>query len=758
METTEKSKNLKNAHPRSISVFTSCAMETAEKNPVRVAVRCRPLNDREKSEGKASVVRILEEQRRVFSIHDNLGFQFDFCYGPSAGQERVNADIGDAVVENALDGYNSVVFAYGKTGSGKTHTMTGLIDHVVARLLAKSTLNEGVSNHNNGVKPSTFRLEAFYFEVYNEEIYDLWSPKGRKKITKPLYTDRRTGYLDLHSLGLAKKEIEADVERFRTIMAMGQKARAVATTKLNARSSRSHAILRLEFTKTDYVYLETQDAVKAVDTFSCHDLVDLAGSENTRLSGATGVNRAEAGKINQSLVTLQRVIECLYKLSGDQSRGNIHVPYRDSKLTHLLRPSLGGNAKAFMIATISPADHQASSSTLDYANKCSKVVNHPKINQDENEDALNSWKSEVAELSRKLQLTQAKLQNQPPSEHIQRQLEQKERRISELEEELAQTKVKEQLKGMELEEMKAKSDEMIQTCAQLERSVREEVESARKAREIAASNKENVEHFKSVNKALCSAVETLKQTISKPSGRLPSPKMSTSESLDHFAREKEFVRQVAAAHINNLEQQVRKLEQDKAAIFKIAKLHLDSTCDHLDRLESSVLRTKDRLQDDFEATDSGQMSADHLQESLAEKLTLMFVFTNGLSVAMNKDLEKLRHHLIRSCPSPVRSQHSHHSAAFSADAHDEVNVTTYFSDDEEEENDDEPERNDFFQTMNQEETKSNSSPKKSGRISHFLQSMESIAENDFKELQLEEFYCGGPKDDNGFQTPSCSPK
>lgn len=268
-----------------------------------------------------------------------------------------------------LKGYNCTCFAYGQTGTGKTHTMSG---DVVDRM--------GFTSPDAGIIPRMFTLlftylsripnsqhaiKCSFIELYNEELRDLLSEDDSTKLKIFEHGDFGTVVQ-----GTDERYIHSAADGIKLLL-KGNSKRQVAATKCNDRSSRSHTV----FTITAYLKPENNDSSKDVITLGKLNLVDLAGSENIKNSGASDKRAAEAGKINKSLLTLGQVINALV----DHSQ---HIPYRQSNLTRLLQDSLGGRTKTCIIATISPVQTslQETLSTLDYASRAKSIKNQPQLN------------------------------------------------------------------------------------------------------------------------------------------------------------------------------------------------------------------------------------------------------------------------------------------------------------------------------------------------------------------------------------------
>ncbi|CAG2189115.1 KIF16B [Mytilus edulis] len=286
-------------------------------------------------------------------------------------QKQVFQSLGSDVVTSAYDGYNACVFAYGQTGSGKSYTMMGsqddqgLIPRICQELFCR--MREDDTN---------YRIEVSYMEIYNEKVRDLLKQSSNSKTVHNLRV--REHPKDGPYVQDLSKHIVNNYEDVEELMHRGNSVRVTATTKMNDVSSRSHAIFTLVFTQAKFI-----DDLPCETTSKLH-LVDLAGSENADASGATGQRLKEGGNINKSLVTLGTVISLLAKNCSLKEGKQVFIPYRDSKITWLLKDSIGGNARTIMIATISPADvnYGETLRTLRYANRAKNIINRPTVNED----------------------------------------------------------------------------------------------------------------------------------------------------------------------------------------------------------------------------------------------------------------------------------------------------------------------------------------------------------------------------------------
>ncbi|CAI8592385.1 unnamed protein product [Vicia faba] len=350
---------------------------------VQVLVRCRPLNEDEIRLHTPVVISCNEGRREVAAVQSiankqiDRTFAFDKVFGPTSQQKELYDQAVSPIVYEVLEGYNCTIFAYGQTGTGKTYTMEG-----------GAIKKNGEFPSDAGVIPRSvkqifdileaqsaeYSMKVTFLELYNEEISDLLAPEETTKFVddkskKPiaLMEDGKGGVL---VRGL-EEEIVCTANEIYKILEKGSAKRRTAETLLNKQSSRSHSI----FSITIHIKECTPEGEEMIKCGKLN-LVDLAGSENISRSGAREGRAREAGEINKSLLTLGRVINALVEHSG-------HVPYRDSKLTRLLRDSLGGKTKTCIIATVSPSIHclEETLSTLDYAHRAKNIKNKPEINQ-----------------------------------------------------------------------------------------------------------------------------------------------------------------------------------------------------------------------------------------------------------------------------------------------------------------------------------------------------------------------------------------
>ncbi|KAI5796634.1 putative kinesin [Geopyxis carbonaria] len=382
---------------------------------IKVVVRVRPFNSREKDRNATCIVQMKDSQTVLTpppgtekvgkggaKDHGPKVFNFDRSYwsfsknDPSyAGQDNLFEDLGLPLLDNAFGGYNNCIFAYGQTGSGKSYSMMGYGEEY--GVIPKICQNMFERINDLQINPNLkCTVEVSYLEIYNERVRDLLNPstKGNLKVREHPSTGP---YVE----DLAKLVVSTFSE-IENLMDEGNKARTVAATNMNETSSRSHAVFTLILTQKLHD-VETNMDTEKVSRIS---LVDLAGSERATSTGATGARLKEGAEINRSLSTLGRVIAALADLSGGGKgrKKATQVPYRDSVLTWLLKDSLGGNSMTAMIAAISPADinFDETLSTLRYADSAKRIKNHAVVNEDPNARMIRELKEELQQLRSKL--------------------------------------------------------------------------------------------------------------------------------------------------------------------------------------------------------------------------------------------------------------------------------------------------------------------------------------------------------------------
>ncbi|XP_056463341.1 kinesin-like protein KIF18A isoform X1 [Gadus chalcogrammus] len=375
-------------------------MATDVCNHVKVVVRVRPFNSKEKGDDMRKVVHVVDgrmlifdpkenhissfgipkvQKRKVRVVNKDLKFVFDNVFGEDSTQEEIFENTTKGVLDGFMIGFNCTVFAYGATGAGKTHTMLGSPDEpgVMYR-----TMKELYKRMEDDKEEKVFEVACSYLEVYNEQIRDLmtnvgplavWEDDSRKVVVRGL---------SLHQPKSADDILKA--------LDHGNRNRSQHPTEMNATSSRSHAVFQ--------IYLKQQDKNAGLNPNVCvakMSLIDLAGSERASASNARGARLWEGSNINRSLLALGNVINVL----ADPKSKKGHIPYRASKLTRLLKDSLGGNCRTVMIANISPSSkmYDDTHNTLKYADRAKQI----KSSLNSNVVSLNSHVGQYAVICEK---------------------------------------------------------------------------------------------------------------------------------------------------------------------------------------------------------------------------------------------------------------------------------------------------------------------------------------------------------------------
>uniref|UniRef100_A0A671TRL7 Kinesin-like protein n=1 Tax=Sparus aurata TaxID=8175 RepID=A0A671TRL7_SPAAU len=351
---------------------------------VKVVVRVRPTSDNEKRENCRNVVQVVDNHMLIFDpkeqdiscfgsqrvrnrnrdvnkrANKDLKFVFDQVFSESSTQVDIFENTTKGVLDGVMNGFNCTVFAYGATGAGKTHTMLGSQDDpgVMYR-----TMKELFKRMDDAKEEKEFAVAFSYLEVYNEQIRDLLANAGPLAVREDSSKGVVVQGLSLHQPKSAEHILEA--------LDSGNRNRTQHPTDMNATSSRSHAVFQ--------IYLRQQDKTASLNPNVCiakMSLIDLAGSERASATNAKGARLREGANINRSLLALGNVINAL----ADPKK--THIPYRDSKLTRLLKDSLGGNCRTVMIANVSPSSksYDDTHNTLKYANRAKEIKSSLKSN------------------------------------------------------------------------------------------------------------------------------------------------------------------------------------------------------------------------------------------------------------------------------------------------------------------------------------------------------------------------------------------
>ncbi|TPX37429.1 hypothetical protein SmJEL517_g00681 [Synchytrium microbalum] len=318
---------------------------------------------------KGSVVSVVDSRVLIFDPVDRSGlkqpkyhhgsrrnkevrYAFDKVFRESATQQEVYEKTTQPLIDSVLNGFNATVLAYGATGAGKTHTVTGTSSQPGIIFRAMKDLYQRIIDEKAN---KVIEASLSYLEVYNETIRDL--------LTQSENLDLREDETHVEAVGLSEHTPES-VDSVMKLLLLGNNNRTKASTEANATSSRSHAVLQIHIKQR-----ERGVNVSSRYTNATLTIIDLAGSERASVTSNKGKLLHEGANINRSLLALGNCINALCI-----GRTN-HIPYRDSKLTRLLKHSFGGNCKVVMIANVSPAPqhYEETRNTLQYANRAKNI-------------------------------------------------------------------------------------------------------------------------------------------------------------------------------------------------------------------------------------------------------------------------------------------------------------------------------------------------------------------------------------------------
>ena len=388
---------------------------------ILVCVRCRPLSSLEYQLSTYETIRIMDNKIVILidpieyngpnTIFKNRSreqtFAFDYAFDKYTNQNTVFEKSTKFLIEGVLNGYNATVFAYGATGAGKTFTMLGAESNPGIMPL---TLKELFTKVKQFKSEREYKLKFWYLEIYNENIRDLLKFMNKANLNNNIIEENEI--LDLREdpikgiivSGITEIKVNNSNDMLK-ILKRGNRNRTQEATGANETSSRSHAILQ--------VSIEYKDKNSGIDfeiKYSKLSLIDLAGSERASATQNRGIRLIEGANINRSLLTLGN---CINALCDAISKGikKPYVPYRDSKLTRLLKDSLGGNARTVMIANVSPSINTFDDTynTLKYANRAKNIktvvtrnVLNAQYHISNYVNVINNLKNEISQLKQQI--------------------------------------------------------------------------------------------------------------------------------------------------------------------------------------------------------------------------------------------------------------------------------------------------------------------------------------------------------------------
>ncbi|KAL3246715.1 hypothetical protein MRX96_057451 [Rhipicephalus microplus] len=372
---------------------------------IKVAVRIRPPIEREIKNGEKPIWKTRDNTIYMESGKINTFHTFDHIFDSSSTNLQVYQQYCHPIVESVMLGFNGTIFAFGQTASGKTHTMMGSSSQPGLIPLTIDAIFDIIQN----MPEREYLVRISYIEIYNENVLDLLDKDyGKKNLQIRENLDGQAVISDLTEVAVSSKE------EIMSVMNGGESLRHVASTEANQRSSRSHAIFRM------VIESSLRDGSDGAVSVGQLNLVDLAGSERSEQCGdSVGERFRESSRINVSLSFLTQVIS---KLSRGE-RG--HINFRDSKLTRILRNSLGGNSHTAIVCTVNPCSMEQTLSTLKFASSAKKIQNTPTVNEIlTNEALIRRYHMQIQELKDQVKVME--------ETHLTKALEEKNTQIDEL--------------------------------------------------------------------------------------------------------------------------------------------------------------------------------------------------------------------------------------------------------------------------------------------------------------------------------------
>ncbi|XP_075217859.1 kinesin-like protein KIF11 [Lycorma delicatula] len=581
---------------------------------IQVFVRSRPINDTEKQQKSFTVINCINDKE--VKIVDGKGkpeksFVFDKVFGPQCKQIEVYKAVMEHVINEVLSGFNCTVFAYGQTGSGKTYTMEG------ERTSDKSLTWE--NDRDCGIIPRclshlfdelhqadlNFTVRVSFLELYNEVLIDLLSsPDDSTKLK--LYDDKEKKGSVIVS-GLEEVVVQNKDEVYK-ILEKGSAKRRMATTLLNAQSSRSHTIFSISLHMREMV--DDEEIFKTGKLY----LVDLAGSENIGRSGSVDKHAREAGSINQSLLTLGRVITALV----DRKH---HIPYRESKLTRLLQDSLGGRTKTTIIATVSPAsvNYEETLSTLNYASRAKKIVNKPQMNKKQTQRALiKEYSDELERLRKLIKVCRNKEGICIPEESYNGMVEQIKVIERKLMEKIGQIQA--------IEEEKDRLEDIIQelrdNSAKIEMQCKEEKFIVEQHIITEQSLMKQASELKKVADQAASHTQLLHDKLDRVKSIELNNKTAASTFYNKFSENLQIVRNLWETHFMNETfyylnsmKYISELDTHQISVINNVKLSADVTCSKCEEIKTNLIKLEETVKNTSSFKDLIQSIASEISES-----------------------------------------------------------------------------------------------------------------------------------------------
>ena len=394
--------------------MNNCLIENNKSNNIIIAIRIRPFSTNELKFSNLSPLQITSSNsinvispfesslsnnnnfNNKVKENNNNTFYFDYIFSQNISQEEIYTSSISFLIDNIFEGFNSTVFTFGETGTGKTYTMLGDSNNKGIIFLSLYDIFNYMNNNNNLI--NNYYLSISYIEIYNENIIDLLNENNILKIVE------KKNETILQNLTKIKV---SDLNEAVKIIELGNNNRKIGKSLYNHHSSRSHAIIQVHLVK-NYNTINYNDPNFLLQNFDKTNFgkfifIDLAGSEKIKKN--ISIN-SESYYINKSLLALSSCMQSLCKNTNHN-----YIPFRDSKLTRILKDSLSGNSKVVMIANVSPSiiSYEQTMYTIKFCNNVKNLKLEPKKNTEmkiihikKYENIINNLKQQIVDIKNEI--------------------------------------------------------------------------------------------------------------------------------------------------------------------------------------------------------------------------------------------------------------------------------------------------------------------------------------------------------------------
>ncbi|CAI2310103.1 unnamed protein product [Caenorhabditis sp. 36 PRJEB53466] len=605
--------------------MTDITMSTKKKvseatSHLRVAVRVRPMNGTERSEKCSNIVKV-EKSKMTVSLKGKSFGPFFRVYDADTTQSDIYEDLVSSQIKKVIAGFNCTVFAYGQTGTGKTFTMEGgrtdvksSHDDPTTGIIPRAV--EDIFEQLETLGCEEYSLRVSYVELYNEELFDLLASADSDD------RERLRIFDDPNKKGVIVSGVEEVPVRNRAdvfkLLEIGAEKRRTAATLMNMHSSRSHSLFMVNVVVRENTHTG-EELVKQGKL----NLVDLAGSENIGRSGAQGNRAKEAGSINQSLLTLGRVIRSLTTSAQ-------HIPYRESKLTRLLQDSLGGSTITSLIATMSPSssNFEEGQSTLEYAMRAANIKNKPVCNTKVSKKTiLKEYSDEIEKLRRDLRAAREKngvIISEESHEEFQRNTE----KVYELEQQLDYVVDRLRRFTEDLMHMDEQYKQLYERKGALEDRLRERLrEMAEKEKELADTKDELSNYMEALGQMHTASLKSFDQLLKTHDAaeEMVTDLRAFWKKVDEMKKADDTNKSTVEvfmtkmnAFVVKMTEQTESMKVDATAVVEELVDEIQPACEELDTLSEEIGSKRQTLED---VSTICFKNAAAIEKSASEKVT-----------------------------------------------------------------------------------------------------------------------------------------